>query len=63
MAFLPKTPASMYQEALERGAQHERDARAIELESDAERDSETDHRPGVLERVKDAVERIPHPKG
>jgi hypothetical protein len=60
MVFLPETPASIHQDALERGAQHEREARAVELEAEVDRDPETGRRPTVLERVKGAVERLAH---
>jgi len=63
MAFLPKTSASIEAEARERGEQHEREAREVGLEDQVDRDPETGLRPGIVERVKDAVERIPHPKG
>jgi hypothetical protein len=61
--FLPKTSESIEVEAHERGDQHERDVAAVELEAEVDRDPETGERPGVVERVKSAVERIPHPKG
>jgi hypothetical protein len=61
--FLPRTSASIEADAHERGDQHERDIAAVELEAEVDRDPETGERPGVVERVKSAVERIPHPKG
>jgi hypothetical protein len=61
--FLPRTSASIEAEANERGEQHERDVEAVELEAEVDRDPETGLRPGVVKRIKDAAERIPHPKG
>ena len=63
--FLPRTNASIEADARERDAEHERDVLEVELEDEVERDPETGVRPGIVERVKDAVEgtveRIPHP--
>ena len=63
--FLPRTNASIEADARERGEEHERDVLEVELEDEVVRDRETGLRPGIVERVKDAVEdvveRIPHP--
>jgi hypothetical protein len=64
MAFFPpRTSAPIEAEVDERSEQHERDVAAVELEAEVDRDPETGERPGVVERVKSAVEQIPHPKG
>lgn len=39
---------------------HEREARAIEREAEAERDPATGRRPRVVDRVRHAVEHLPH---
>jgi hypothetical protein len=70
MTYLPKTPGSVEEEGKLGLAEHERRGQAYLREAEVERDPETGERPGVVDRLKSAVEHaaggiashLPHPK-
>jgi len=69
-APIPKTPKSFEEDARLAREEQERRGEAFEREAEVERDPETGERPGVVDRVKGAVEdvaegiaaHLPHPK-